>query len=242
MLEELVPNKVYYKIFHKQNSNSTGRYNINRPDANIAEIESNIQIINNEMDANAIKFLNQVHGNNVINSTRENSTKREEADGQITTETDLALAISTADCVPILLSTRDGEIIAALHAGWRSAKAGIISKASAMIRSQSNKDILAIIGPSISQESYEVDAEYLESFINEDMEFDKLFRTSNRVSHYLFDLAGFVKTQLKKENIILVKHIEEDTYSMDDKYPSYRRSYHKGKPYNENILSVIVKK
>jgi copper oxidase (laccase) domain-containing protein len=45
---------------------------------------------------------------------------------------------------------------------------------------------------------------------------------------------------LQKENIELVHNMEEDTYSMPEKYPSYRRSFHDGEQYSQNILSTII--
>ena len=56
----------------------------------------------------------------------------------------------------------------------------------------------------------------------------------------MFDLVGFVIKKLTKENIELVHNIEEDTYSMSEKYPSYRRSCHNGEQYSQNILSTII--
>ena len=59
-------------------------------------------------------------------------------------------------------------------------------------------------------------------------------------AHYLFDLPSFVKIKLVEANISVIKHINEDTYVMSDKYPSYRRSTHTGEIYNQNILSAIM--
>ena len=49
-----------------------------------------------------------------------------------------------------------------------------------------------------------------------------------------------LQKKLQKENIELVHNMKEDTYSMPEKYPSYRRSFHDGEQYSQNILSTII--
>ena len=56
----------------------------------------------------------------------------------------------------------------------------------------------------------------------------------------MFDLVGFVIKKLQKENIELFHNMKADTYSMPEKYPSYRRSCHNGEQYSQNILSTII--
>ncbi len=244
MLEELIENKVYYKIFDKNYRNSTHAYNINNFDGQlkIDQVKSNIANIIRDFSANSILLLNQLHGNNVVSvdDLDLNLNKWPEADASVSSKKNVILAIRTADCVPLLFASEDGNIIGAAHCGWRSAKLGIIDKLVYKMRQKGAKNIVVIVGPSITQESYEVSQDFYEDFITDSNNYKKFFLPSIKSNHYMFDLPSFVKMNLKKANIKIVRHINEDTYIMANKYPSYRRFTHKGEPYNQNILSAIV--
>lgn len=112
-----------------------------------------------------IVFTKQVHGD-IIRVVSKNDcgnideSNRIHCDGLITNDTDVALHIVTADCVPILLYDPIGKVIGALHAGWRGTVAEISKKAVLLMQSEYNcnpSDIIASIGPAISKCCYEVD-------------------------------------------------------------------------------------
>jgi len=98
------------------------------------------------------EWINQTHGVGVV--TLENDRGRD-ADAAITREPGRVAVVMTADCLPILLCNRDGSEVAALHAGWRGLQAGIIPAALAAMHSPRGQ-LLAWIGPSISQACFEV--------------------------------------------------------------------------------------
>jgi len=82
-----------------------------------------------------------------------------ECDGLITNQKNLVLTILTADCVPILLHDPIGEVIGAVHAGWRGTKAHIVAKTIEAMQREfgtNPKDTLAYIAPSIGKCCYEV--------------------------------------------------------------------------------------
>lgn len=90
-------------------------------------------------------------------------------DALITKEQDICISVSTADCVPILLYSSEYRIAAAVHAGWRGTLNNIAGKTVATMTGKLGADpnkISAIIGPSISQEAFEVGAEVYEQFEN----------------------------------------------------------------------------
>lgn len=146
----------------------------------------------------------------------------------------------TADCVPVLLTSMKGEVIGAAHCGWPSSKANIIAKLVKMMHDKGAKEIKGLIGPSIQQYSYEVGPEYYESFIKEDATYAKFFKPSKKINHYMFDLPAFVELKLNQAGVVNLIKIKEDTYSMPEKYPSYRRDCHLGESYKLNILSTII--
>ena len=85
-----------------------------------------------------------------------------EADGLLTTLPSAALAILTADCVPILVADTRLRVVAALHAGWRGTAARIVEHGIQLLRDQHAshpQDLVAVIGPSIGPCCYEVGEE-----------------------------------------------------------------------------------
>jgi YfiH family protein len=89
-----------------------------------------------------------------------------EADGMFTDRPGLLLCIATADCVPILLARRDGTQVAALHAGWRGALAGIVERFVELLRERGDQpgNWLAGLGPSALACCYEVSQEIVDQF------------------------------------------------------------------------------
>ncbi len=206
----------------------------------LAQVRQNIDNIKADLNANDLFLMNQVHGNNVIVADNIDFKKQPEADASITAQKNIALGVLTADCIPVLFASDDGIVVGAAHCGWRSAKLNIITNVRKMMENKGATKIKAIIGPAIAQKSYEVDSRYYHDFVSEGNDIKELFRPSHRENHFMFDLVGFVIKKLQKENIELVHNIGEDTYSMPEKYPSYRRSCHNGKQYSQNILSTII--
>lgn len=239
---EFIKNKVYYRIFDKTYTDSTHMYSLHKcdNDAKLAEIKKNISNAKNALDAKELLILKQVHGNNVIDAMFSHVDHQPEADGAVTDQKFLGLSALTADCVPVLFASSDGMVIGAAHCGWKGAKLDIIHKVSNLMKSKGAKEIKAIIGPAIRQKSYEVDSNYYDSFINENMQYQSLFLPSDKAKHFMFDLVGFVKMKLAQEAIECIYDVAEDTYSIPEKYPSYRRSCHQGKQYSRNILSTII--
>jgi polyphenol oxidase len=244
MLDELIKGKIYYKIFDRSEKNLTHQYNIHKfaDQVSIDQAKNNIDRVIQSFDAKNMLLLNQVHGNNVayIDELTTDFNIWPEADASVTKKPNIVLAVRTADCVPVLLASSDSSIIGAVHCGWRSAKLDIIEKVANNMRQKGASAIVAIIGPSITQKSYEVSKDFYEDFVNESATYQDLFIPSTKPTFYNFDLQSFVKTKLAKENIRIIKHITDDTYTMPDKYPSYRRSTHTGEIYNQTILSSII--
>jgi YfiH family protein len=105
------------------------------------------------------------HGTRIAIATGPNQDCGD-ADGMLTDRPGLLLAIPTADCVPVLLARRDGRDVAALHAGWRGAHAGIVGSFAALLRERGGDpgDWLAAIGPAAQACCYEVSAELIGDF------------------------------------------------------------------------------
>lgn len=95
------------------------------------------------------------------------SDRRPEADAMFATRTDVALAVQVADCVPVLMADRRGQVVAAVHAGWRGTAAGIVESVVRQIRSGRGvdpADLVAAVGAGIGPCCYEVGEEVRETF------------------------------------------------------------------------------
>jgi len=105
----------------------------------------------------------QVHGDAVA-VVRSDTIDVPEADALVTADPGVIVAVRTADCVPILLCTDDGGVVAAVHAGWRGVVAGVLPRAIAAMRSLSERPLLAAVGPCISGAAFEVGPEVVAEF------------------------------------------------------------------------------
>lgn len=194
--------------------------------------------------ASDIVTLKQVHGVGILNASEEHLTSSEiEADGIITNQHGLVLAIQTADCVPVLIASYDGTVIGALHCGWRSSRAGIIEKVVKQINelfSVPASNLQAIIGPAIQQASYEVDLEFYKDFLTEAADNERYFKSTNKEDKFLFNLPVYIASKLTEQGVAIHTDVMEDTYSNPQKYPSRRRSFHKNEQYRGSILSTIA--
>lgn len=149
-----------------------------------------------------------------------------EADGMLTANAGLLLAIATADCVPVLLARHDGREVAALHVGWRGAHAGIVDCFAALVRERGGDpaDWIAAIGPAAHACCYEVSPELIEDF----RERTALPLAAIAPRPRRLDLPAIVRWQLGQAGIKRVSMPAECTMCMRGgegrfAYHSYRR-------------------
>lgn len=101
----------------------------------------------------------QVHGADVVSAIECERFESPAADGVVSDQPGVVVAIVTADCVPILMSSKNGAVVAAVHAGWRGLAAGVVAAGVARVRELAGgQPLYAVIGPYIGCCCYEVDA------------------------------------------------------------------------------------
>ena len=98
-----------------------------------------------------------------------------DTDAVITSEKGLCIAVKTADCIPILLYDVRKHLIAAVHAGWRGTVGRIVEETLRQMESKA-EDLHAIIGPGVSEESFEVGDEVYEQFLQAGFPMQRLAR------------------------------------------------------------------
>jgi YfiH family protein len=198
----------------------------------------------NQIRPENIVLLHQIHSNKVLTLDKNSKIPKNDevkADAIVTNQKNLIIGVKTADCVPVLLFSEDeGGIIAAIHAGWRGAKSGIIQNSLAKMQKLGAKaeNIQTFIGPCIRQESYQISQEFYDDFISEDKKFQKFFKKDPlKIDYFFFDLPYFIKEKLKIAGITKIKDELIDTY-LKKSYFSYRAFFH-GKKNNGRNISYI---
>ena len=170
------------------------------------------------------------------------TTARPKADAIVTRVAKLAIAVSTADCGPILFADAQAGVIGAAHAGWRGALSGVAEATiAAMERCGADRSrIVAALGPMIRQPSYEVGSEFVTRFLNADADNAVFFLPSSREGHAMFDLAGFIRDRLEAAGVLMIDDLGLDTYS-DERFFSYRRSVHRGETdYGRHVHAIAL--
>lgn len=113
----------------------------------------------------------QTHSDHVVQVT--SFGRPDDTDAVFTNVPGLCLAVKTADCIPVLIYDNHQRSIAAVHAGWRGTVQGIVGKTIQAMGSLGTH-LSAIIGPGISQQSFEVGDEVYERFLSEGFPMERI--------------------------------------------------------------------
>ena len=177
-----------------------------------ARVASNRAMLQRETGTRPV-FLNQVHGSEVLRLDA-GSADGHRADACMTTQQRLACTIMVADCLPVFLTSEDGTVVAAAHAGWRglagagpAADEGVLEAvADAFFESfsasaQSERLSVAIktiawLGPCIGPTAFEVGPEVRAAFESGHPDAAQCF-AGNGADKYLADLAGLARLRLQ---------------------------------------------
>jgi polyphenol oxidase len=190
----------------------------------------------------ALCTLHQVHSATVVHVTdRIFDDARPPADAMVTATPGLALGILTADCAPILLADAAAGVIGAAHSGWKGALADIgPATVAAMATLGARRDrIVAAIGPTIAQRSYEVDLAFRTRFCAADRAFEAFF-IPGKPGHCQFDLEGFIAARLAAAGVRTVVAMGVDTYPDESRWFSFRRTTHRREADYGRQLSVVA--
>ncbi len=181
----------------------------------------------------------QVHSPDVVTVVDPwDDSDRPTADSLVTRQRGIVLGVVTADCAPVLLADAEAGVIGAAHAGWRGAHSGVLENTVAAMEAlgAERARIAAAIGPTIAQESYEVDDRFRAQFDESD---SGLFATG-RQGHWQFDLPAYVMRRLRGSGVMRVENLALDTYALEDRFYSYRRATHRGEPNYGRQISLVA--
>lgn len=205
-------------------------------------VKENRRLVLEALNLGGLALVNpkQVHSADVLSVTAPFTGPPPKADAVVTAQTNLPLAILTADCQPVLFADPVHNVIGAAHAGWKGALGGILGETiQAMVKLGAQRQhIRAVIGPTISQKSYEVGPEFFAAFTKQDPSSGDLF-AAGKNDRMQFDLPAFGLRQLERASIGAAEWIGECTYETPEKFYSYRRATHQGDADYGRLISVI---
>jgi len=187
-------------------------------------------------------FLTQIHSARVVEVERPfPESQRPEADAMVCAKPGTMLGIVTADCAPVLFADIEAGVIGAAHAGWRGAFGGVLENTVAAMESlgAAPERIVAVIGPTIAQASYEVDERFYEEIVSDEAAASTFF-SPGAPGHYQFDLPAYVARRLLLSGVGTVADLAVDTYANQEALYSFRRATHRGSATGGRQFSLIA--
>jgi YfiH family protein len=169
------------------------------------------------------RWLRQVHG---VHVAIEPGHDEPEADAAITRTPGTVLAILTADCMPVVFASRDGDELGAAHAGWRGLAGGVLEATLDAMRTPRG-NIVAWLGPAAGQASYEVGREVFDAFVANSPAAAVAF-VETRPGHWRVDLYALARQRLARAGVTDVHGGNFDTIA-DPRFFSHRRDQHTGR-------------
>ena len=176
-------------------------------------------------------WLSQVHGVNVV--TAGHYEKAPEADASVnrsdtfknrsdTFMDTFMCVVRTADCLPVLMCSKDGGSFAAAHAGWRGLAAGVIENTISTLNVDASS-LLVWLGPAISQAAFEVGDEVRAAFLAHDPTASTCFEANSR-GRWQADLYELARQRLRAAGVSSITGGQFCTYSDAERFYSYRRN------------------
>ncbi|MGI4799273.1 MAG: peptidoglycan editing factor PgeF [Janthinobacterium lividum] len=204
-----------------------------------AHVAANRAAVADWLGATHLLGATQVHGIAVATVTDPWPTGQgPRADALVTARPGIALGVITADCTPVLLADEEAGVVGAVHAGWRGALAGVLEATVDAMRVLGATRIVAAIGPSIRQRSYEVRADLRDAVLARDPA-DARFFVDGRPDHWQFDLAGYCAARLV--GLASVDTIDADTAAEPDRFFSHRRrTLEASGPIGHQISAIVL--
>lgn len=240
---------ISHGFFKRQGGVSKGQYeslNVGQGSQDLAEsVTENRKRVANALGTTELKLmsLSQIHSTEVLIVDTPFKGTSPKADGLVTKTPGLAISALAADCGPVLFCDPEARIIGACHAGWRGALAGVTTETIRAMESLGalRENIYAVLGPCISQDSYEVGHDYRDTFVAENESYDRFFKLGpNRKPH--FDLKRFITAKLRKDGLTHIDALPDCTYAQPQDYFSYRYNTHNALgDYGRNISAIMLK-
>lgn len=165
------------------------------------------------------RWLRQVHGTAVV--AAHEAWAETQADASWTDRPGVVCAVLTADCLPVLLASDDGRVVAAAHAGWRGLAAGVLEATLAALPVAPSA-LSAWLGAAIGPRAFEVGPEVREAFLRVQPRSADAFRPGIG-DRWHCDLFALARERLARAGVERVHGGGVCTHDTPDRYYSFRR-------------------
>ena len=183
-----------------------------------AAVAENRRILAETIDGKAVHWLDQVHGTRVVEASGTPGIPAQ-ADGIWSRDRDIALAVLTADCLPVVMVDAEFETVGLAHGGWRGLAGGILAETASALPGGVS---IAWIGPGIGPASYEVGEDVVDVVRGLEVELDRIFRPIGTSGKGMLDLFTLAALQLEALGLKEIYCERIDTFGSEKLY-SYRR-------------------
>lgn len=170
-------------------------------------------------------WIKQIHGINVIQA--DSPATDFIADASFTYQPNVVCAITTADCLPLLVTDQTGSCVAAIHAGWHGLAAGVIEATLKKLDVPRNQ-LLIWLGPAIGPEAFEVGEEVYQQFVDHDMQAKQAFKRNSN-GRWLANIYLLAKQRFLAQGVTQIFGGEFCTYTDKKHFYSYRRDQQTGR-------------
>ncbi|MBI3221566.1 MAG: peptidoglycan editing factor PgeF [Nitrosomonadales bacterium] len=164
-------------------------------------------------------WLEQVHGTQVANADM--ASCRPQADACIARHRAAVCAVMTADCLPVLLCDRRGSVVGAAHAGWKGLVEGVVESTVLAMRVEP-QELIAWLGPAISQQAFEVGDEVRAAFIAAQPQASSAFIPGQHGKWHA-DLYALARMRLHALGVTQISGGHFCTFGERERFFSYRR-------------------
>jgi polyphenol oxidase len=174
----------------------------------------------------APQWLEQIHGLKVVSAKADDLVRT--ADGCYSNQVGQACVVMTADCLPIFLCDSAGTQVAVLHCGWRSLAKGICARGLQKFTAPAQQ-LLAYLGPAISQAHFEVGIDVLEAFFAgarsaaHAEQIAAAFISASRPLHFYADIYALARAELQALGVTAIYGGDYCTYADEARFFSFRR-------------------
>lgn len=167
-------------------------------------------------------WLEQIHSNTVVEVNAELILPK--ADASFSTQKNVVCVVMTADCLPVLMCSKNGKKIAAIHAGWRGLESGIISKT---VEALQTTDVMIWLGTAIGAQRFEVGDDVRDAFLKKSADYAAAFK--NNGNQWLCDIYQLARIELAQLGITSIFGGEFCTVTDAERFYSYRRDKKTGR-------------